>query len=128
MAGTGLLIGVFAGASASGQWRSFLLWRNGAEFGSDDAYFGMDVGFFVFDLPWLHYVVDFVMAVCVVALLAAAVVHYLFGGIRLQVAAATGSRGAAQAQFSVLLGFFVLAKGARLLARPLRPARTSPAR
>jgi uncharacterized membrane protein (UPF0182 family) len=50
-----------------------------------------------------------VMAVTVVALLAAAVVHYLYGGIRLQTA---GDRlsGAAQAQLSVLLGVFVLAK------------------
>ncbi|GAA2125123.1 UPF0182 family protein [Nocardioides bigeumensis] len=111
MAGTSILIGVFAGASASSQWRSFLLWRNGTDFGVKDAYFGMDVGFFVFDLPWLHYVIDFVMAVCVVALLASAAVHYLFGGIRLQVPQDRLSPSA-MAQFSVLLGFFVLAKGA----------------
>ena len=51
------------------------------------------------------------MAVTVVALLAAAVVHYLYGGIRLQT---PGDRlsGAAQAQMSVLLGVFVLAKAA----------------
>ena len=35
-------------------------------------YFGKDIGFYVFDLPWLHYLVDFAMAVAVVALLAAA--------------------------------------------------------
>ena len=47
----------------------------------------------------------------VVALLAAAVVHYLYGGIRLQT---PGDRlsGAAQVQLSVLLGLFVLAKAA----------------
>ncbi len=50
----------------------------------NDAYFHKDIGFYVFDLPWLHYLVDFAMAVTVLALLAAAVVHYLFGGIRLQ--------------------------------------------
>ena len=44
-----------------------------------------------------------------VALLAAAVVHYLYGGIRLQTPADRLS-GAAQAQLSVLLGVFVLAK------------------
>ena len=49
------------------------------------------------------------MAVAVVSLLAASVVHYLYGGIRLQTA---GDRlsGAAQAQLSVLLGVFVPAK------------------
>ncbi len=109
MAGVSVLIGLFAGASASGQWRAFLMWRNGKPFGDTDAYFGRDIGFYVFDLPWLHFVTDFVMAVTVVALLASAAVHYLFGGIRLQVPQDRLSP-AAQAQFSVLLGLFVLAK------------------
>src|SRR6478735_6634259 len=71
--------------------------------------FALLLGFFAVDLPWYHFLVDFVMAVTVVALLSAAVVHYLYGGIRLQ---SPGDRlsGAAQAQLSVLLGVFVLAK------------------
>jgi uncharacterized protein len=107
--GLAALFGIFAGTSGSGQWRTYLLWRNGVPFERKDAYFGKDIGFFVFDLPWYHFLVDFVMAATVIALLAAAVVHYLYGGIRLQSA---GDRlsGAAQAQLSVLLGIFVLAK------------------
>ncbi len=38
--GTAVLLGLFAGTSASGQWREYLLWRNGVPFGSEDAYFG----------------------------------------------------------------------------------------
>ena len=108
--GVAAVVGAFAGASGMGQWRTFLLWRNSQPFDRTDAYFKKDIGFYVFQLPWLHYLVDFVMAVAIVSLIAAAVVHYLFGGIRLQ---ATHDRlsGAAQAQLSVLLGFFVLAKG-----------------
>ena len=49
------------------------------------------------------------MATAVVALIATAVVHYLYGGIRLQVSHDRLS-GAAQVQLSVLLGVFVLAK------------------
>jgi uncharacterized membrane protein (UPF0182 family) len=107
--GLAALLGIFAGTSGSGEWRTYMLWRNGVPFQRKDAYFGKDIGFFVFDLPWYHFVTDFVMAVSVVALLAAAVVHYLYGGIRLQ---STTDRlsGAAQAQLSVLLGVFVLAK------------------
>ena len=109
--GLAVLLGIFAGTSGAGEWRTYLLWRNGVPFEREDAYFGKDIGFFVFDLPWYHFLVDFVMAVTVVALLAAAVVHYLYGGIRLQT---PGDRlsGAAQAQLSVLLGVFVLAKAA----------------
>jgi uncharacterized membrane protein (UPF0182 family) len=107
--GVALLLGLFAGTSGAGEWRTFLLWRNSQEFGTEDAYFNRDIGFYVFDLPWLHFVVDFLMVAIVIALLAAAVTHYLYGGVRLQ---ATRDRlsGAAQVQLSVLLGLFVLLK------------------
>ena len=109
LAGVAIVIGIFAGTSALGQWRTFLLWRNAESFGKKDAYFGKDISFYVFQLPWWNFVVDFVMAAIVVALIGTAVVHYLYGGIRLQ---QTHDRlsGAAQVQFSVLLGAFVLAK------------------
>lgn len=109
LGGVALIVGIFAGTSAVGNWRTYLLWRNVESFGQEDAYFGKDIGFYVFELPWWHFVVDFVMASAVVALIATAVVHYLYGGIRLQ---DTHDRlsGAAQVQLSVLLGVFVLAK------------------
>ena len=53
-------------------------------FGQEDAYFGKDISFYVFSLPWWHYVVDFVMALAIISLLASAVVHYLYGGVKLQ--------------------------------------------
>ncbi|MCW2791443.1 MAG: hypothetical protein JWO76_541, partial [Nocardioides sp.] len=111
LVGVSLVIGTFAGTSAVGEWRNYLLWRNGVPFDQQDAYFHKDIGFYVFDLPWLHYVVDFAMAATVVALIAAALVHYLYGGVRLQTSHDRLS-GAAQAQLSVLLGVFVLAKAA----------------
>ncbi len=103
------LLALVAGGSAAGQWRSYLLWRNGGDFGTEDPYFNRDLGFFIFDLPWLHYVVNFAMMTVVLGLVAAIVVHYLFGGIALQSRTDKVS-GAAQVQFSVLLGLFVLFK------------------
>jgi uncharacterized membrane protein (UPF0182 family) len=111
LVGVSVLLGLFAGTSASGQWRSYLLWRNGGDFGSEDAQFGKDIGFYVFDLPWLHYLVDVGMAFTVVAVLMAGLVHYLYGGVRLQTSHDRLS-GAAQVQLSVLAGLFVLAKAA----------------
>ncbi len=108
--GVSILFGLFAGTSAAGQWRSFMLWRNGVSFGDTDPYFGRDIGFYVFDLNWLHYLVDSMMAFAVVALLMAALVHYLYGGIQLQTPH-DRLTGAAQVQLSVLLGLFVLGKG-----------------
>ncbi|MGE0168278.1 UPF0182 family protein, partial [Nocardioides sp.] len=109
--GISLLMGAFAGTSAAGEWRNFMLWRHSVPFGKSDPYFDRDISFYVFSLPWWHFVVDFAMAMAVVALLAAAVVHYLYGGIRLQ---ATHDRisGAAAVQLSVLLGAFMLFKAA----------------
>lgn len=109
VAGIATVVGIFAGASAAGQWRTFLLWRNSVSFGREDPYFKRDLGFYVFELPWLHYLVELVMVVTVVALIAAGVVHYLFGGIRLQNKRDRFSPGA-QAQLSALVGVFVLAK------------------
>ncbi len=108
--GIGVVVGAFAGTSGMGHWRTYLLWRNGGDFGTKDSYFDRDIGFYVFDLPWLHFVVDFAMATMVIAIIAALAVHYLYGGIRLQ---ATHDRlsGPAQVQLSILLGLFVLAKG-----------------
>lgn len=109
LAGVAIVVGIFAGTSAIGQWRTFLLWRNSEQFGQQDAYFDKDISFYVFQLPWWNFVIDFVMAVAVVALIGTAVVHYLYGGIRLQQAHDRLSP-AAQVQLSVLLGIFVLAK------------------
>lgn len=111
LVGVSVVLGAFAGSSALGEWRHYMLWRNGGSFGQEDVYFERDLGFYVFDLPWLHYVTDFAMAMLIVALLAAAVVHYLYGGIRLQ-ASRDRLSGPAQVQLSVLLGLFVLAKAA----------------
>ena len=109
--GVSALMGIFAGASASGQWREYSLWRHSSPFGHTDPYFHRDAGFYVFDLPWWHYLTDFLMAVSVIALMGAALVHYLYGGIRLSVARDRLS-GAAQVHLSALLGVFVLAKAA----------------
>ncbi len=111
LGGVATLVGLFAGASASGQWRDYSLWRHAVPFGRTDPYFDRDVGFYVFTLPWWHYLTDFVMASAVLGLMAAAIVHYLFGGIRLSVPRDRFS-GAAQVHLSVLLGIFVLAKAA----------------
>ena len=112
MVGLGLLLAAIAGGSAAGQWRTFLLWWHRQSFDREDPYFGRDIGWFVFSLPWWHYLVDFLMMAFVLGLVAAIVTHYLFGGIRLQSPLGQRVSSAAQVQFSVLLGLFVLAKAA----------------
>jgi uncharacterized membrane protein (UPF0182 family) len=78
------VLGVFAGSAAASQWQTFLLWVNRVPFGSKDAQFGLDIGFFVFTLPWLRFIVGFLTMALVLGTLAAALTHYVYGGLQLQ--------------------------------------------
>lgn len=77
------VLGLLAGTAAMGAWRTFLLWRNAVPFGTKDPQFNLDVGFFVFTLPWLHFLVSFFTVVLLLALIAAAFTHYVYGGLQL---------------------------------------------
>ncbi len=76
-------LGVLAGTGSMGLWDTFLLWRNGGSFGRVEPQFGLDIGFFVFTLPWWRAVVSFVTVVLVLALVAAILTHYVYGGLQL---------------------------------------------
>ncbi|MFI5802352.1 UPF0182 family protein [Streptomyces sp. NPDC051561] len=103
------LVGLIAGASASGQWRTWLLSLNGVPFGQKDPQFGLDVSFYAFDLPWYRFLLGFGFAAAVISLVAAALVHYLYGGLRLTSPGARAT-AAATGHLSVLLGIFVALK------------------
>ncbi|MBL1095850.1 UPF0182 family membrane protein [Streptomyces coffeae] len=103
------LVGLIAGASAAGQWRIWLLWVNGVPFGQKDPQFHKDVAFYAFDLPWYRFLLSFGFAATVLSLIAAAVVHYLYGGLRITSPGARAT-GAATGHLSVLMGVFVALK------------------
>lgn len=77
------ILAVLAGAATLGAWPTYLLWRNGSDFGVKEPHFGIDVGFFVFDLPWWRFVVSFLTVVLMLALVAALLTHYVYGGLQL---------------------------------------------
>ncbi len=105
-----VLLGLIAGSTAASEWRTYLQWRNGVEFGVQDPQFGRDISFFTFDLPWWRFVLSFGFATVVLALIAAAVTHYLYGGLRMQAVMGERATAAARVHLSVLLGTFVLLK------------------
>ncbi|MET7638364.1 UPF0182 family protein [Streptomyces sp. NPDC005438] len=107
--GVTALVALISGASAASQWRTWLMWINGVPFGQKDPQFGKDVSFYAFDLPWYRFLLSFGFAATVISLIAAALVHYLYGGLRLT---SPGSRATAQAtsHLSVLIGVFVALK------------------
>ncbi len=107
--GVALLVGLIAGGSASGEWRTWLQWENGTSFGTTDPQFHMDVKFYAFDYPFYRFLLGFGFALVVLSILAAALTHYLYGGLRVTT---PGSRitQAATSHLSVLLGLFVALK------------------
>jgi uncharacterized membrane protein (UPF0182 family) len=78
-----VVLGLLAGSGSMGAWKTWLLWVNQEPFGIDDPQFGLDVGFFVFTLPWLNFLVSFLTVVLVLAFIAAAFTHYVYGGLQL---------------------------------------------
>ena len=102
-------IGFLAGASASSGWRTFLLWINRVDFGAEDPQFGQDIGFYVFELPFLNFVLSWVWFAVMVSLLATLAAYYFFGSIRPEGGLA-GVESGALAHISVLLGFLALIK------------------
>jgi len=103
------VFGLFAGLSAAARWETWLLWRNGTPFGQTDALFGRDISYFAFTYPFERFVLGFLLTAVILALIAAAATHYLFGGVRLQTAGEKVSP-AARAHLSVLLGIVILLK------------------
>ena len=78
------LFALIAGAGASGEWNEWLLFRNHQSFGVSDPQFHKDVGFYVFQLPFINFVVGWMFAAFTIIFIVTAVEHYMNGGIRVQ--------------------------------------------
>ncbi len=99
----------FSGTSGSTLWSTWLLFNNSTPFGIKDPQFGMDISFFAFRLPMWQSLIGWGISTLVLTLIATAAVHYLYGGIRLQVRE-DRTTVAARVQLSVILGLIVLLK------------------
>ena len=104
-----LTLAYFAGSSGMVFWREWLLFNNSTEFGVTDPQFGMDISFFAFRLPLWQSLIGWAISTLVLAALASAFVHYMYGGIRTTVEV-DRTTVAARVQISILLGFIVLFK------------------
>jgi uncharacterized membrane protein (UPF0182 family) len=76
---------LFVGGGVSSHWKDWILFRNRVEFGIADPQFGRDVGFYVFQLPFVSFLIDWLFGAFVVATVVTLAGHYRNGGIRMQV-------------------------------------------
>ncbi|MEM7140293.1 MAG: UPF0182 family protein [Actinomycetota bacterium] len=110
--GVSLLFSLVAAAGVSSNWESWLLFTNRQDFDIEDPQFGVDIGFYVFQLPFLTFVVGWAFAAFVIIFIITAISHYLNGSIR--IAAVSGSRATpnVKVHLSAILAVLALIKAA----------------
>ncbi|PZU50993.1 MAG: hypothetical protein DI571_00185, partial [Arsenicicoccus sp.] len=108
-----VVLGLFAGTAAAAQWQTVLLFLHRRPFGEVDPHHQIDVGFFVFSLPFWQLVISFGTLVLGLSLIGALLTHYIYGGIQLQ-GGAQGQRTttAARIHLAVLLGLILVVRAA----------------
>lgn len=107
--GIPVTIGLLTGLVVQSYWPRILLYLNGESFGIKDPQFGLDMGFYAFDLPFYRLLLSFLFAALFLAFLASLLTHYIFGGIRLAAGSGVLTR-AARIQLISLVGTLILLK------------------
>ncbi|WP_199276519.1 UPF0182 family membrane protein [Arthrobacter sp. CAN_A2] len=110
MLGIPVVLGAFAGTAASSQWQQVLLFLNQEPFNRQDPEFGLDYAFYMFTLPFLNFVVGFLISVVIISAIATILTHYLYGGIRLEEKGLFTTK-AARVQIAVVAALFLVLQG-----------------
>src|SRR5262245_58102960 len=109
--GVSLFFALIAGLGVSSQWKEWMLFTHRVDFHKTDPQFHKDIGFYVFQLPFIRFIIDWLFAGLVIVLLVTAVAYYLNGGIRFQSATQRVSPHV-KAHLSVILAAMALVKTA----------------
>nr|WP_093944170.1 UPF0182 family protein [Actinoalloteichus hoggarensis] len=107
--GLPVIAGIVGGLTAQADWQTAQLFLNSTPFGDVDPQFGLDIGFYAFDLPFYQWLLNWGFIAIAVGFVGSVIAAYLFGGIRL---AGRGGEltDATKVQLAVLAGSFVLLK------------------
>jgi hypothetical protein len=109
--GLAFVLALIGASGTVGQWNNWILFLHGGNFGIKDPQFHKDIGFYVFDLPFMTFVVDWTLAILIVTLAVSLVFHYFNGGIQPQ-RGLPRVRPPVKAHISVLLALIALDKAA----------------
>ena len=82
MIGIPLVLGLFMGVSTATRWETVLQFLHRTPFGQADPQFGLDVSFYVYELPLYRGILAYASAVVLIAGLAALATAYIYGGIQ----------------------------------------------
>ena len=113
MFGTPAVLGLLGGLVTAREWQTAALWLNGGDFGTTDAHFGLDAGFFVFDLPFYVFVTGYISGAILLAALINGAVHLIYGGIRFTGREVKVSKPA-RIQLAILVSVYLAVQGVSL--------------
>lgn len=109
--GVPVLFGMYGAFATATSWPTVLSYLNRTPFGQTDPTFGHDIGFYIFELPFLRGLTVLLSSIALLCFVLSIAVNYLYGGIRI-----TGSdmviSKAARIQIAVTAGLFIAAQGA----------------
>lgn len=104
-----LWVSYLVGRAGAEQWHKWLWFLNATPFGTKDPIFGRDLSFYVFRLPFLEYLWQWVYGALIAVLIIAAAVHYFDKAIRV-LGGVPAFAPHVKAHLSVLLGAILLVK------------------
>ena len=105
------VLAVFAGSAAMNGWQTVLLFFNQVPYGRTDPQFGLDLSFYMATLPFLGLVLAFLNSVVLIAGIAGMLVHYLYGGIRIEERGGITVEPGARRHIGVVAALLVLLQG-----------------
>jgi uncharacterized membrane protein (UPF0182 family) len=76
-----IVLGLFAASHAAGHWKSFLLFLNWVPFGLEDPVFNRDIGFYVFRLPAITALYNWLNFTLGLTFLATASTYFVYRGV-----------------------------------------------
>lgn len=77
-------IALMAGLTASRQYDTLLKFLNSTPFNVQDPVFNLDIGFYVFKLPFYHFIFGWIVALLITTAIAVAIVYLFDGSIELR--------------------------------------------
>ncbi|MCU1369515.1 MAG: hypothetical protein JWO77_709 [Ilumatobacteraceae bacterium] len=110
--GVALFMALVVGVSLGASWNDWILYTNAVTWGETDATFGKDIGFYVFQLPFLISAAGWLFSSLIVVFIVTVLAHVVNGGIRFhtQLDRVTPQ---VKAHLSVLMGVLALVQVGR---------------
>jgi uncharacterized membrane protein (UPF0182 family) len=113
MIGVPIVLGILAGLAVAPSWGIVQSFINRTAFGQTDPQFGLDISFYIFELPFYTGLIGFLSGALLLGLILTAGVHIVYGSIKFNGRDTFVSK-AARVQIGLLAFLYLLTQGASL--------------